>query len=280
MEPNNEAGVKDLFEKYANVAESASLYDTILVCRQFYGSENNVQGWYTNFNDFSKQETQSFFKARTESIANAAYCNQQNADSMDFAFLAYSMGITFWAPATQLLGETYQPIEGAAGLIAKVDPVIGHLWQFDLPRHCAIQFKTNQDIRAEAMCYAAPPGYGPTGGGAASEVSGVGGGGPLGYLTNLPTINIAGTQGIPVHQNRFKFPEPIGIPRTATIEGVLNVSDIGRYLLEGVYGPRDIVLQPPSVAGAPPFDFFPARFAIQFSLFGKRLVQQRGQYHV
>lgn len=279
MEPTNEGQVKELFEKYANVAESASLYDSILVCRQFYGSENNVQGWYTTFNDFSKQETQSFFKARTESIANAAYNNQQNADSMDFAFLAYSMGITFWCPATALLGETYRPIEGAAGLIAKVDPVIGHLWAFDLPRHCAIQFKVNQDIRAEVMCYAAPPGYGPIGGGAASDVIDALAA-PIAYLSNLPTINMAGTQGVPVHQNRFKFPAPIGIPRTATIEGILNVSDIGRYLLEGVYGPRDIVLQPGGGGGAPPFDFFPARFAVQFSLFGKRLVQQRGQYHV
>jgi len=277
MEPQNEGQVKELFQKFANVAESASIYDSILVCRQFYGSENNVAGWFSKFDDFAKQETHSFFKARTESIANAAYCNQQNADSMDFAFLAYSMGITFWAPATGLLGEAYELIDGGPGCIAKTDPVIGHLWAFDLPRHVGLQFKVNQDIRAEATCYAAPPGYGPTGGGAASMPQT-----QIGLLpsNNLPTINFAGTQGIPVLNNRFKFPEPLGIPRTATIEGIIQVSEIGRYLMEGVYGPRDIVFQTDSLAGGPPWEFFPSRFAIQFSLFGKRLVQQRGQYHV
>ena len=263
QEPRNEQEVLSLFRKFRNVAESWALYDTINVCSTFYGAEQNVQGWYTTFNAFAAQEQQIFFKARTEAIAGSAYTNQQSADTMDFAFVAYSMGITLFAPSANL---------GAGGDVTTNDPSMAHFWQFDLPRHLGIQLKVNQDIRAECTAYAAPPGYGPVGGGAASDIP------EVAVVNALPVVNIAGTQGQPVLRNRFKFPEPIGIPRTATIEGILHVSEYARYVLNGLLGPQNYAFQPDS-PGGPPYVFFPKRYGIQFSLLGKRLVQQRGQYH-
>lgn len=271
QEPKTEAEVLALFKRYKNVAESWTLYDSILICNTFYGAENQVQGWFSTFQDFASHEQHIFFKSRTEAIAGGAYTNQQSSDTMDFAFLAYSMGIAIWAPAPNLEGTSGTQIEGASGVVDYGDPSIGHFFQFDLPRHMGIQFRTNQDIRAECTCYAAPPGYGPIGGGAASEIP------ETAIINALPVINIAGTQGVPVLQNRFKFPIPIGIPRTATIEGILKVSPYARYVLEGITGPQYYVFQ--ADGGGPPFEFFPKRYGIQFSILGKRLVQQRAQYH-
>ena len=271
-EPQNELEVLALFRRFKNVAESWTLYDSILVCETFYGTEPSVQGWFTTFNAFAQQEQHIFFKSRTEAIAGGAYTNQQSADTMDFAFVAYSMGITIWAPAPNLEGTIGSIAEGAQGVVDYSDPSISHFWQFDLPRHMGIQFKTNQDVRAECTCYAAPAGYGPIGGGAASDVPEI----PI--VNSLPVINIAGTQGVPILQNRFKFPEPIGIPRTATIQGILQVAPFGRYSLTGIKGPQSYVIQPQD--GGPPYVFFPKRYAIQFSILGKRLVQGRANYHV
>lgn len=271
-EPTTEKEVMEAFRSFQNVAESWELHDTVLICNRFYGQEQTTPGWFLTVDDFISQETHSFFKSRTEAMAGAAYCNQQSADNMDFAFVCYSIGITFFAPCISPLcsynSETH--------VMEKIDPVLAQLFTFDLPRHCAVQFKTNQDVRMEAPCYAVPPGYGPVGGGASSELEVT----DTLYANQFPTIVFAGTQGVPVLRNRFKLPVPIGIPRTATVEGVLFVSEYGRYLLDDAYGPTYIPFEEYAYPSPVNREYHPARFGVQMSLLGKRLVQQRGQYHV
>jgi len=273
MEPTTEKEVMEAFKSYSNVAESWELHDSVLISNRFYASELSAPGWFLTVDDFVSQETHSFFKSRTEAMAGASYCNQQSADSMDFAFVAYSIGITFFAPSISPLCS----LDGETLKMRAIDPVLAQLFTFDMPRHCAVQFKTNQDVRMEAPCYAVPPGYGPVGGGASSELEITE---PTLYANAFPTVVFAGTQGVPVLRNRFKLPVPIGIPRTATIEGILYISEYGRYLLDDVYGPSYIPFEAWTSPNPENRAYHPARFGVQMSLLGKRLVQQRGQYHV
>lgn len=272
MEPTTEKEVLEAFRNFQNVAESWELHDSVVICNHFYGQEQTTPGWFRTVDDFVSQETHSFFKSRTEAMAGAAYTNQQSADNMDFAFVCYSIGVTFFAPSVSPLCRYDGELERMTG----IDAVLAPLFTFDFPRHAALQFKTNQDVRMEAPCYAVPPGYGPIGGGASSELEAD----TASYTHQFPTLVFAGTQGIPVLRNRFKLPVPIGIPRTATIEAVLFISEYGRYLLSGVYGPSYIPFETAEYPNPSSRKYHPARFGVQVSLLGKRLVQQRGQYHV
>ena len=262
----------------ANVMESWALYDTILICNHFYGAEQTVRGWYTTFAGFAAQVDHKFFKVRNEATAGLPYCNLQSADSMDYPFLAYSMGISFFAPAPNIAGEA-TPGDGIAGRIAFPDPAFAHFFLFDLPRHCSVQFKTNQDVRAECTAYAAPPGYGPMGGGAAFQMTESDAGPPIvpGYKQHAQ-MNFYGTQGVPVLTNRFKFPKPVEIAKNSVIEATLSLSEYARYALALALGPQNYAFQ--NLSAIDVQDFFPQRFGIQFSLVGMRLIQQRGQYHV
>jgi len=274
----NDQELREAFKDPHNVVEAAALYDTILVCNKYYGSEINVRGWYTSFAAFAAAQDMRFFKVRTEGTAGLPYTNQQSADSMEFPFMAYSMGLAFFAPASNMMGNAYEEdMDGAGDTVAAgLNPGIPHFWQFDLPSHAAIALKTNQDVRAEVTAYACPPGYGPMGGGAAFEMDTTGEGGSL-YLAHAQ-INSFGTQGVPVLSNRFRFPVPIAIPKNATIEGLLYLSAYARDVIGSWRGPDHYLFNMPGNDDIYVKEF-PMRFGIQMSLFGYRLVQQRGQYH-
>lgn len=279
MEDKQTQELRAAFKDPESVIEAASLYDTIILSRLFYGQESTVRGWFTTFAAMAASPDIRFFKVRTEGTAGLAYCNQQSADSMDFPFMAYTMGLTFFGPASNMIGDvTYHEDEGGPGptTASNLDPSIPHFWQFDLPRHAAIALKTNQDVRAEVAAYAAPPGYGPMGGGAAFELPLPEHGATL--LRQHAQINSFGTQGVPALTNRYKFPVPIIIPKNATIEGMLYLSTYARDVLANLTGPLDYIFQTGDTTVIN--ETFPMRFGVQMSLFGYRLVQQRGQYHV
>lgn len=275
-----EQEVIQTFAKAANVVESASLYDTILICSDFYGQEANVRGWYTTFAAFAAQEEHHFFTVRNESTASLPYCNLQSADSMDFAFMCYNIGLRFFGPSPNICGTPAAVEDPVPGSILGIDPGVAHFFCYDLPNHISISLKTQQDTRVELTGYACPPGYGPTGGGAAFQITQQAIEGDPTTYNQRAQMNMFGTQGIPLLTNRFKLPSPIGIPRTGIIEGVLKLSEYARYVLGRLAGPSNYFFtedDAPSVVGSITYQF-PQRFGVQFSLFGKRLVQQRGQY--
>lgn len=258
--------------EFMNVPESWPLYDTICLCQNLYGSEAD-KGFFTSFANFAQKETHSFFKGRTEASVGLEYCNKQSEDNMDFPFIAYSFGVSFFSTGVRPLSNYAH----AGAWLLGLDAGMAHWWETEFPRHCAIQLKVQQDIVAELPCMACPPGYGPVGGGASFEH------GQINYEDAVnpdywPVANMSVTQGVPQLNNRWWFRQKIEIPRTATIEAVLHVSDIARYMLNQADGPGHYALQ---VVGGTPQDpnYFPARFGIQVSLMGKRLVQQRAQYH-
>jgi hypothetical protein len=268
---------REVFQEFknapANVVEAWALYDSIIICPQFYGSEANIGGWFNTYAAFGGQETHSFFKTRTEGTAGTAYCNQQSSDSMDFAFIAHSVGLSIQVPAPKIDGVIDPGGEGVAGDIRFPDMLASQWFGADLVEHMAIQIKIQQDIRAEITALHCPPGYGSMGGGVATDST-------VDIPPShgeIPVLTHAVNQGVPVLTNRYPLPSPIGIPRTGTIEGILHVSEYGRDVLTNITGPRDFMFN--SADGAAPYTFFPQRIVIQLSLFGERMVQQRGQYH-
>lgn len=268
-----EKEVFQTFAQAANVTEAWAIYDSIVICPTWYGSEDNIGGWFNSYAAFGAQETHSFFKTRTEGTAGTPYCNQQSADSMDFAFIAHSIGLAIQVPAVNIDGQPDEVIEGVLGDIQFPDALIGHWFGADLPEHMAIQIKVQQDIRAEVTAMHCPPGYGSAGSGVAFQATSDA---PASH-GEIPTMTSVVNQGVPCLSNRFPLPNPIGIPRTGTIEAVLHVSEYARNVLTNVAGPRQYQFN--SNDGLPPFTFFPRRVVLQVSLFGERLVQQRGQYH-
>jgi len=266
-----EAAVHKEFAKYANVVEAWPLYDSIVISRQFYGNEQGVDGWYTSFANFGAQETHKFFKVRTDSVGQA-YCNMQSADSMDFAFRLHSVGLAIWSPAPNMEGVVnVQDTDGVVQTIFGNDQAIGHWFAAELPNHLSISLKVQQDIKIELPGMGCPPGYGPIASGTANQLVDDPDYGEIPY--NINSV----VQGVPILENRYPLPTPIGIPRTASIEGRLTLSETARSVLQAVTGPQDFWFN--STDGLPAYTFFPKRYIITFSLFGERMIQQRGEYH-
>lgn len=258
---------------YSNVAESYPLYDTVIVCSELYGKEKSLNGWFTNFRDFAANERHTFFKDRTIGNSHQAYCNLDSADNVDFVFKAYSLGVRFFGPV--MPDSDHYIIVSPADMNENVLP----WWLFDLPKHCGIDFKVQQDTIVENTCLATPPGYGGRIGGGSHPV----------VETTAPTPNqtpwktVIGTNGEPCIDNRFTFPSPIAIPRNATIEANIYPSVYARYMMSTLFGPDLNVLltqeQDTQPQGQTDYFTIPTRYGIQVSLYGYREVQQRGQYH-
>lgn len=267
--PDQEKKVFEDFRSYANVVEAWPIYDTIVICRQFYGSEATVPGWFTTFAAFAAHETHTFFKLRTRGSAGLQYTNLNSADAMDFAYICHSVGIAVWGPPS--VDTYFQDADGAIPVLP--DSLISHFFTSDLPRHIGVSLKVQQDVRAEGSAMQWSPGYGVVGAGTAYQSTNA----VAPIHGDIPFQTQAVCQGVPLLSNRYPLPVPIGIPRTGTIEGMIHLSQYARDVLVSVAGPHDYLFN--SSDGTPPFNFFPTRYAIQMSLIGERLVQQRAQYH-
>jgi hypothetical protein len=256
---------------YANVAESAPLYDTVVICKTMYGKESSIGGWFTTFAGFSANEKHTFFKNRTEGSSHLAYCNMQSADNVDFVFKCFSFGVRFFAPVNpDAINYTIlSPVQYMENIVP--------FWLWDLPKHCGIDLRVQQDVIIENSCLATPSGYGPRSGGGAQPATDT----RLGNCNQIPWKAISGTIGEPAIDNRFALPNPIEIPRNTPIEANIYVSEYGRYVLRQLAGPESTVMLTGQQAAGPGLNDYlslPNRYGIQVSLYGYREVQQRAQY--
>jgi hypothetical protein len=291
MNPNQPAaqGGHKIGDDFFNVLECYPIFDTLIVTPQFYGSENSADGWYNTFVAMGQDETHSFFKQRTIANVGLAYSNKEIQDQMDFAYEAYSIGCAFFAPSIRTLWEYVTPEQRA--LPTRFHSQIAHWWEAELPRHCSIELKVQQDIVSELNCMNCSPGYGPVNGGGsfAHDV-------PFRDLTEgtenpdyHPVMIQSVTQGVPDIGNRFNLVtygengevRPLGIPRTAVVEARITVSQFARNFLKNMIGVTPAYLfggenGEPQGSG---YKVLPARFGVQVSLIGRRGVQQRGRYH-
>lgn len=269
-------------KQVANVAEAWPIYDTLCVTPQYFGTEADA-GWFNNFTDFAQKEQHSFFMQRTIGNLDLAYTNKATADTLDFAYSSLSLGVSFFAPGVRTLGKLVDEDN-----FNYMDNFSAHWWESELPSHCAVQFKVQTDIVSEGPAMLYSPGYGPSGGGASFEHEEINATPPNGVVNaQYPAVqNWAMTQGIPSISNRFRFPRSIEIPRTATLEVIIHVSDYARAILTDLSdglasgdGPFNYIFVDSVSAGVPKYSEFPSRYGIQVSLMGLRYVQQRGQYH-
>lgn len=271
--------------RYMNVAETFPLYDTVLISKMF-GQTRHPEliqpGWFENYNTLSGVGEIPFFNVRSRNVG-LAYNNQDARDSMPYPFEAYSLGVAWFGNALSL---------DDCAARADTEEVCQHIFQSDIPRHSSISFKVNQDERFRAPCLIASPGYGPVGGGAAHgalndlKYAGaytVSGAAPVdfypaGYPVDPSRMNVVTTQGVPLRGVRWPFPVPIEIPKRASISAVVTISDYGRQLLAAMSGPGGIISSafPDTTASGTPRSGYAG---IQVTLYGKRLVQQRGEYH-
>lgn len=256
------------FKQYANVVETWPLYDSIVICENLIGAEATVPGWYTTFAGFGARETHTLFKNRTDGTAGEAYCNLKNGDSMDFAYMIHSIGLEITCTPTYdvQLGS----IDGLSQLTQTIDPVLPQWFRADFPLHVGVQLKVQQDVRWESPAMATPAGVGAVGSGLSFEQPAVS------LFGEIPWMVSQTTQGIPLLRNRQPFPEPIGVPRTGSVEVILHVGEWARRILQAITGPHSFVI---NVDGSSPFSSYYSRYIIRASLFGERLVQQRAQYH-
>jgi hypothetical protein len=261
---------------FTNVAEGAPLYDSVIICSHMYGKELSVGGWYTSFAGFAANSIHTFFKSRTEGSTHLAYCNMQSADNVDTPFIAYTFGVRFFAPVSPDCFDFR--LVSPQGCIENMPA----WWLWDLPKHCGVDFRVQQDVVIENTCLASPSGYGPRGGGGAQPATDTRMSGGAHVANTIPWKVAIGTIGDPSIDNRFPLPEPIKIARNTSIEANLYVSDYARFCLNQMAGPLDNVMLTECQATTTPVDtdylYVPTRYGIQISLYGYREVQQRGQY--
>lgn len=264
-------------QEFFNVRESWPYYDTLIVSRELYGSEIGLGGFFTSFAAFVQRQDHSLFKVRSEALAGLPYNNQQTQDRLEFAFHAFSIGISFFAPS-------FSPHElpDSPGPPYYNDQTMASFWCLDLPRHVGVEFRIGNDVKLTGTCFRLPPGYGPSGGGLAQSVEDRAALVDTLSLVQRNQLVVAMNQGDANISNRFIFRPPLGIPRTETIEVRIYVSDIARRILDNLYGPGFMYV--PQYVHAPNGTQFsnkevPCRFGIQASLWGVREVQQRGSLH-
>jgi len=260
---------------YMNVTEGYSLYDTVIVCSELFGKEKSINGWYTTFTDFANDEKHTFFKSRTSGNSHLAYCNMDSADTVDFVFKAFSLGVRFFAPVMPDCLNTIivSPTE--------MNDNVPAFWTFDLAKHCGIDFRVQQDVIVENTCLATPAGYGPRGGGGAQPS--IDDNPNPDFPNQTPWQVTVGSNGEPCIDNRFPFPSPVSIARNTSIEANIYLSGYARWVLSNIGGPNLWVLPSEEQATQPQGDddyiTMSTRYGIQVSLYGYREVQQRGQYH-
>jgi len=253
-----------------NVSEPMTLYDTVLVS-PYVESMRFHDGWYPTFAAFGSANEIPFFNVRNRNH-HLAYNNQETRDQVPYGMQIFSIGIQFFAPqiASQAVLTT---LNGGAPLA--IEEIQSAVWEADLPQHASFEFKVNQDIRLKQSCAMAPSGMGPFGGG-------MGHGDPTVYISH--ETNVAAymkgmtSQGIPELDARWPFPVPIDVPLRANISLVVKFSEWARTLLQTMIGPHYYLFAP--VGGGAPSSPTKTIYGLRASLGVKRLVQQRGEYHV
>lgn len=302
------------------VREQIILTDTVLVGKYVAQMTDRPQGWFATFADAGKAGRFSFMNVRNRAIG-LMYNNQDARDQLPFGMRIMSIGVKFWAPAaashftactnkgsTATTG-TRTPYDEAAttdpdyALLTNREELHCGVWEADIPNHCSLVLRTNQDIRLRGPVAMFTPGFGAVGGGwgwgnpgdlITKAVPG-GGGTPApmisresstasspqpnfgAYAGNLETVQ----HGEVDLRQRFPFPIPIDVPKRANLSVEIALSQYGKEMLKAMYGPYWIPM-PNAFATSTTISktVKAVMFGIDVTIKGERLTQQRGDYSV
>lgn len=257
-------------QDFMNVKEPQILHDTILIGERVANYQFNA-GWFTSFAAMAAQAEYPFFNVRNKN-SGLPYCNLDTRDQTAYGMRVYQMGIQFFGPQihTQILAQTdLQPAD-----LWAIEELHTSIWETELPRHCSISLRVNQDDRIRINVGMASAGIGPTGGGM--------GHGDINQDPIIPAQRVSypsimkgmTAQGVPDHTNQWAFPYPLDVPRRATLSAVIKMSEYGRALVAQMLGPHFY----PIVSGGS-VNAYPCMFGIRVMLTVERYVQQRGEYH-
>ncbi len=258
-------------QNYRNVRESWTLHDTVLIA-PILPNENN--GWFQSFANMALQNDIPFFNVRNR-IVGLQWNNQDARDVMPYGYYLESIGVRFFCPSMKTIREYNDAIPIPLQIIDVSDDISAHIFCVDLPRHCTGVFQVQQDERLKAAAIMLPSGQGYSG-------DGYGQGAPI-ASSAPPVMGTPGhydsmVQGVPQNQCRWIWPEPIEIPRRATISFKLQYNEYAKAVLtqlnawfcEGWKSSVD-----PEANAT-----FKIVAGIQVTLRGQRLAQQRGELHI
>lgn len=234
---------------YQNVRESWPIYDTVLIGLT-EAQAAKYPGGFQTFTQMSQQDEIPFLNIRNSSEAGLSYTNISSKDKTPWPYYLDSFGMRFIYPTPNANGSA----EHSAVLACS------KIFETEILDHCYFQFSIREDIRLTIKPAMMQAGFGPQGFMAAVNTQN------SFFVSNI-------TNGQPNMGNRWRnVGYTMDIPRDTPIKGVIRFSPYGKLLLQ----------QLNTVAG---FDFeeqdtFQALARIELSLFGKRDVQQRGEYHM
>ena len=248
--------------QFYNVAERYTLYDTIAIVGNLTSLAKQPPGWYSTFAAFGGGVNHSFFNVRNRGNCEPAYCNMDARDQLSFAFQLQSIGCAFW-------GCTYAT-QTEQGETAQRNFIALPLWQCELPLNASLTLRVQQDDKLKINALMASPGYGPTGGGYANYMDD-----DASLGDNRQPNYMAQTQGSPEPKASLPLPNEINMPRRASIEVRMSLTEYARAMCAWINGPGEALVYNTSLSTVG----LDVMYGITVSLNGRRLVQQRGALH-
>lgn len=239
-----------------NAYETWPLYDTVLIGGDAQTFHQNA-GFFTDFSSMATPSVIPFFNVRNKSVGEQ-YCNLDSANKLPFVYHLYSIGVDFISP---LVGGS-QAIESATDSARESYMYFaGEIW-----KHASFILKVSQDEKLVGTVSLMPSGQGITGW-------------QTGFTTNaednataLQTLGNGETISGGPNSNRWKFAEPIQMPREVTFDGQLRFSEHARNALQRMVGPLNIATDGETTLKA-------LMAQIRVTMYGMREVQQRNALH-
>jgi len=249
-------------EKFMNVGEAWQLYDTELI-GGWWSSVTPNTGYFQAYATWGSQSEHYFFNVRNRS-SGIPYNNQDARDQLPYVMYIYSIGVAWFSPSTSCY------VSNPAGVPTGEESFVNTLWKTEIPRHCSVVLRTNQDERLLTNAMMVPSGYGPV-------FQGVAAGDPNTTWGNLSLSHHAYTTGQSMLVNTWGFPDPLAIPRTANMSVVIRLNTYCQRLLAQFTGPNIQPMRYVTNDGS----YYPSKPAAGVQVFvrGRREVQQRGDYH-
>lgn len=270
MEP--EAAPVEAEPTFTNVREDFDYYDSVLVYHDMAELSQQPPGWFATFGAFAAASRLNFFDVRNRANCDLAYCNVETRDMTAYAMLIDAISVSFWSPSNKMLRFAV-----GDGTTPFWDGFQAAFWELDLPRHCSVILKVQQDERLKTTSFMCPSGGGPVAGGFGIVNEYVDFGANLHQASQRFPTPCGMSQGNPHITNQWPFPEPLQIPRRANLSVSIELNEYAKTVVSQ-YAPQACGYLFPAL-GELDDVWRPMPFGITVAISGKRLVQQRGQLH-